>query len=149
MVKSNLNWHGDDALKAIMDAAWESILRATILFWTELQKVLSRKSPPPSPAGQPPGKITGWGSKHVQYELDKPKLTTRVGLLKNAIYLLFLELGATIRPKNKKALSWIDQASGKRVFRKKVTLLPRPWFLVTLKRLMPQLTNVIGQTKVG
>lgn len=129
MVNGRLDWNGDAAIKAIMDAAWEAVLRATVLFWKELQVVLSvpaawlGKQRIPSKPGEPPRKRTGWGAKHVTYELQKEQLTTRVGLLRNALYMAFLESGTA-------------------------TILPRPWFLVTLKKLLPQLRNVIGTVSV-
>lgn len=130
MLNTRLDWHGDAATKAILDAAWEVILRATVLFWKELQLILAVpadwkwRQRIGSRPGASPRKRTGWLQKHVVYEQDKAKLTTRVGLLKNAIYGLYLE-----------------QGTGR--------ILPRPWFLVTLRRLMPKLQAVLGTGKVG
>lgn len=130
MLQSKLSWHGDAATRAILDAAYEAILRATVLFWKSLQQALSvpagwlGRQRAGSRPGEPPRKRSGWLQRHVVYEQDKANLTTRVGLLANALYGLHLELGT----KN---------------------ILPRPWFLATLRRLLPSLSAAVGRVKAG
>jgi hypothetical protein len=62
-------------------------------------------------AGQPPFKRTGVGQSNICYEFngDEKNPAVRVGVRKNAMYMLFLELG-----------------TGR--------ILARPWLLETLKR---------------
>ncbi len=125
MVTSRLTWNGDDAFKRIREEAWQRILRAAIHFWKELKAVLNVLNPPPhtnsSRPGEPPRKRTGWLQRHVLYEPDKPNLVVTVGLGKNAIYGLWLELGTR-------------------------RLAPRPWFMATLRKLLPTLQSFVGRT---
>lgn len=65
--------------------------------------------PYPSKPGEPPRKRTGWGQRHVVWEFDPRTMRGRVGIAKNAIYMLYLELGT------------------RRVKR-------RPWLVATLKK---------------
>lgn len=52
--------------------------------------------PYPSQPGEPPRKRTGWGQRHVVWEfVNDPSRgpSGRVGIAKNAMYMLYLELG--------------------------------------------------------
>lgn len=104
-----LTWNGEQIQITLIARAWEGIARATVYLHTELQKALSvpntgvsvrgkgRKSrtiyPHPSRPGEPPRLRTGWLRSHVVYELDRQALRSRVGLARNALYGLYLELG--------------------------------------------------------
>jgi hypothetical protein len=118
VIDSKLVWHGDEAMKEVRANTWEKIQRMVVFFHTELLAVLNKPNPPPyansSKPGEPPRKRTGWLQRNVLYELDEKKLEGRIGITKNAIYGLFLELGTK-------------------------TMAARPWLFATLARLMPQL----------
>jgi hypothetical protein len=96
MMKSRSTWNGDGAAAHVKGLAWEGILRATVYFWTECQKAVGIPNPPPyrnsSKPGEPPRKRTGFGQANIIYEADKSILTTRVGVLSNARYMIGLEL---------------------------------------------------------
>jgi hypothetical protein len=80
----------------------------------------------------------------VVYELDQENLKTRVGLTRNAIYMLFLEMGvkggALIVPRTAKALRFV--ASGAVHFAKAIKqgkILARPWLVATMKKYWEQI----------
>lgn len=118
MIQAKLTWHGDPVIPALKAAAWEKLARAVVFFWSTLQTVLNVPNPPPyqtpSAPGEAPRKRTGWLASHVLYELDKAGLAGRVGLGPAAKYGLFLEAGTR-------------------------KMAARPWFLATLKKILPQL----------
>ena len=141
MIKVNYQWNGNQAGALLIDAAWEGILRAVLFYWQTLLKVLNvpntgvRRTrqrttaagakgstytvyPNPSRPGEPPHKITGNLQRHVQYQLDRPKLAAQVGLAVGARYGLWLELGTR-------------------------RMAPRPWLIVTLKKVLPQLQQLV------
>lgn len=149
MIQANLHWN-QGALEAAFEAGWEGIRRATAYFWAKLQEVLNVPNPlgpggytNSSKAGEAPRKRTGHGAAAVIFELDKKNLTSRTGVTQNGRYMLDLELGTkpyTIVARNKKALHF--KINGKDVFVRKVNhpgLAPRPWFISTLKKILPQL----------
>ena len=72
-----------------------------------------------SKPGEPPRKRTGFLQKSVEVELDKERMTARVGIGENAIYGLFLELGT-------------------------VRMRPRPWLKVTVTKLLPELKALLA-----
>jgi hypothetical protein len=74
--------------------------------------------PNPSRPGEPPRKRTGWLQRNVVYTLDRQKLTGTVGVTINAKYGLYLELGTR-------------------------RMAARPWFLATLRRYTPQISNLL------
>ena len=49
--------------------------------------------PNPSRPGEPPRLRTGFGQRNIVVNHDRQKITTRVGVTKNGIYMIFLELG--------------------------------------------------------
>ncbi len=121
-MKSKGNWNGDKALKQLEEEAWKRILRATVAFWDELQRVLNQRiNPPPylnsAPRGEPPAKRTGFLAAGTTYETDRPNMKTRVGVIANAKYGLFLDR------KN------------------------HPWFWVTLERMRPKLEEIMRGSK--
>lgn len=73
----------------------------------------------PSKPGEPPHKRTAALQGGVQYELDKPKLTGRVGVVANVRYGLFLELGTR-------------------------KMAARPFLLATLRKVWSQLQALAG-----
>lgn len=56
------------------------------------------------------------------------KTTVRCRVYSDLIYAGVHEFGMTIYPRTKKFLSWIDWATGKRIFAKRVTIPARPYF---------------------
>jgi hypothetical protein len=120
MINASFEWN-DDGEKQFRKEIWKRILRATISFWTELQNVLNVPNPPPhtnsSKPGDAPAKRTGFGAANVIYETDEKAMQTRVGLLENASYLAMWERG--------------------------IRGVVRPWFEVTLRRMLPSLKKDI------
>ena len=51
------------------------------------------RRPTPSQPGEAPRKQTGWGQQHILMEINRRRRWGRVGVGKNAIYMLYLELG--------------------------------------------------------
>ncbi len=47
----------------------------------------------PSKPGEPPRKRTGFGQSQIVREINKAKLSGRVGVTKNGIYMAYLDLG--------------------------------------------------------
>lgn len=117
MIQFGGQFNGDKAMQHVKGAAWSGILRATVAFWKELQKVLGVPNPKPytTPAakGEPPRKRTGNLAASTIYELDKAAMKTRVGLLPQGKY------GAFLDAKN------------------------HPWFFVTLERMKPVLKSLL------
>lgn len=116
MIRSKFDWFGDKVERIVVQNGWDDLRRAVIYYYTKLEEALNvpntgirvkRKRntsagakgstytiyPNPSSPGEPPRKRTGWGAKHVTYEFDQNSLTARVGLIANAAYMLFQELG--------------------------------------------------------
>lgn len=121
MMNLKIKWYGDQAIQAIGEDIWTRLVRATEYFLQELKVVLNVRNPPPfttpSLQGEPPRKRTGWLQSHVVREYDREQYRSRVGLGANAFYGLILE-----------------------------TVGKRPWFLVTLRRLMPTIQRLIGSS---
>ena len=136
MIAVNIHWNGDSSKKLIVDAGWDKIQRATEYFHAQVLAALNvpnsgvrvkRKRgkgsytvyPNPSKPGEPPRKRTGWLQRHVQREYDKPSLTSRVGVQRNALYGIFLELGTRF-------------------------MAARPWLLATLNKVRTQLEAILA-----
>lgn len=121
MFDSKLTWHGDVAITEVKGVAWERIQRIVVFFHTEVLAVLNKNNPrpytSPSKPGEPPRKRTGWLQRNVLYELDAKKQEGRVGITRNALYGLYLEMGTKF-------------------------MAARPWLFATLKRLMPKLKSM-------
>ena len=87
-----------------------------------------------------------------------PSILQRSGALARALHLTVMptaatvaqpmrygrvhQLGATIRPKNAKVLSWVNR-KGQRVIAKSVTIPPRPYFPVLNDRITPEAEALI------
>lgn len=74
----------------------------------------------PSKPGEPPRKRTGWLQRNVVYDVDKQRLSARVGLTVNAKYGIYLELGTS-------------------------RMHPRPWLLATAKAEAANVVDIIRQ----
>jgi hypothetical protein len=169
MITAKLQFGSTDPIREfVVPAGAEALKRVTEFFWGAVQtalnvpntgeRVRAKKGRPgftyypnPSTPGEPPHKITGHGAGSVIYEFSPDGLTSRVGLLPSAIYMLWLEFGIpggkTITPRTKKALRWVDRGGNVR-FAKRVTqgaIKARPWLFKTLERVLPQLNVLAGQ----
>ncbi len=148
MISARVDWAGEAALEGIVLVTTEAITRATVHLWTAVQAALNvpntgerrkkasgashgpRKGraasytvyPHPSKPGESPRKRTGWLQRNVKYEVSREGVG-RVGVTRNALYGLFLELGtARVRP--------------------------RPWLLATVSKELPALQAIVmGTTK--
>ena len=124
-----MDWNGDDALDSVKAASWEGIVRATVYLHSHLMQELNVSNPrphkTPSLPGQAPRTRTGWLKKHVIYELDEANMKSRVGVTKNALYGVFLELGTSRG------------------------LRPRPWLWATVRKIWPQLQALVGGGRGG
>lgn len=118
MIQLSYQWHGAEQLARIEAAGWESIVRCTVLLWTECSKAVGVSNPrpytTPSAPGQPPKLRTGWGQRNIAYELDQAKGVGRVGVRMGAAYMAYLDQGTR-------------------------RVAARPWLLATAQRLYAQL----------
>jgi hypothetical protein len=106
-----LKWHGDEILEKVVEASWDGLRRAAKYYHERLRDTLSvpntgekvKRSrggrrgsytvyPHPAPKGSPPRLRTGALKQNVKIEFDRPNLTARIGVRKNAEYGVFLEL---------------------------------------------------------
>lgn len=122
MLTSSFTWHGVEILPQLRARSLERIARAVVFLWNTIQQTLNKSNPPPylhsSKPGEPPRKRSGFGAANVICELDEKDLAGQVGLLKNAMYMVYLEFGTR-------------------------RLAPRPWFLATIKKVFPQLQAIL------
>jgi hypothetical protein len=122
MMNIKVDWMGEGVGQQLETDCWGRIVNATEAFLAELKQVLNVRNPPPflqsSRPGEPPRKRTGWGQAHVIREYERPQLKSRVGVEENASYMAILELS-----KN------------------------RPWFMVTLQRMLPALSKIVTINK--
>ncbi len=123
MMTMKSKFNGPAAEAHVLHATWESLMRAVEFLWKELVTVVLAKTNPrpyktPSLPGEPPRLRTGWLRTHVVREYNPYTLEARVGVTKNAIYGLFLELGTS-------------------------RMAARPWLLSTVMRLMPQMQAMV------
>lgn len=63
---------------------------------------------------------------------------------RGVVYAAAHEFGVTIRPKRAKMLSWIDEASGKRVFANQVTLPERAYLRPAIDEHKSEVLEVMG-----
>lgn len=145
MIKTRFTWRGDTGKRLLLSAAGESVVRITEFFLRAVQKEIGvpnpgrrvkrkRKTsggdkgstytvyPNSSKPGEPPRRRTGWLSSHIRREYAPDRLSSRVGLLPNAKYGLFLELA-------------------RRYSRRRV------WLLHTLNKYIPQLRALAGDVQ--
>src|SRR5580692_10942486 len=96
VINGQLDWHGEEAKRFVFAAAWEGLVRATVLLFNLVQAALNIANPRPyknsSKVGEPPHKRTGWGAAHVEPDFDERNLATRVALMPDAKYMLMHEL---------------------------------------------------------
>lgn len=116
MIQSKLNWNGNVAEQQVFNGGLEALKRITEFFTEAVKAALNvpntgerrrRKRttkygakgstytvyPNPSETGEPPHKITGHLRGGIIFEIDKDKLVSRVGLLPNIKYGVYLEYG--------------------------------------------------------
>lgn len=120
---TDMRWHGDEAIGFIRTAAWEGIVRATEFLNAQILRELNVSNPrpykTPSRPGEPPRKRTGFGQANVLREYDREQLRSRTGVARNAMYMLFLELGTRHTD-------------------------PRPWLWATVQKNMRQIEALAG-----
>lgn len=141
MIQARVTWHGQEARYFLLEAGYRGIQRAAAYLWNTLTTTVlqtpntgeSRRRkrrtragpkgstytvyPHPSEPGFPPHKRTGFLIKNVIYETDRDTMTARVGVLANAIYGAYLELGTR-------------------------KMAARPWLFETTRKLLPQLQAI-------
>ena len=127
MIHVKSTYNGAEAYATVVAMSWEAIQRMVVYYHMKLQEAVGISAGPkrvnrqrgkgsytiytnPSKPGEPPRKRTGYGQKNILYDFDKPNLSARVGVTRNAHYMAILDL-----------------------FRN------RPWLLSTLRRILPQL----------
>lgn len=110
-----LKFYGKEFNRALKKATADGLQRATLFYHRKCRESLNTPNtgrrvrvkrqtaggnkssrtiyPNPSKPGEPPRKRTGWGQRHVVQEFDRNRVAGRVGVAKNAMYMLFLELG--------------------------------------------------------
>lgn len=139
---SKLEWHGDELERMLKKATAEGIVRAGEFYRDKCKELVSIPNtgvrvkgkdgrtrtiyPGPSKPGEPPRLRTGWGQRNIINDPDPKTITTRVGITKNAIYMIYLELGTR-------------------------TIARRPWLLRTLqdnKQMIGLLAATGGKDKI-
>lgn len=140
-MSAKLEWTFDEPWEGIQDEIFARLQQAVTFAWT--QTILALNVPrdketrrrkrataggpkgstyiryilPPEgnpQRGGPPGLRTGWLRSHVQTEFDRAEIKGRIGLIENAKYGLFLELG-----------NW-------------------PWLWATFQKWLPQIEAIMG-----
>lgn len=123
MIKAELTFRGREAEAKLQATAWKNLVRAVVFFHTQLLLALNVSNPrpyrTPSLPGEPPRKRTGWGQRHVLYELDEAGRSARVGVSVNAAYMAMLDQGTR-------------------------HIRPRPWLFATLKKVWGRLQEIAG-----
>lgn len=121
MIGGKVVWQGDDAEAEFQKELWERLVRMTEFTHAKMLQELNISNPrpyvTPSAPGEPPRKRTGFLQGNVQREYDQPGLRSRIGVMKNAIYGIFLDLG-----------TWSIQS--------------RPWLFATVKKYWAQLQAI-------
>lgn len=130
MMNGRMDWHGGEAERRVLNASWEGLVRAVLYYHARLQDALNVSAKvgrgtkasdyQASRPGEPPRKRTGWLQRNVVYELDRMSLRARVGVTKNALYGVFLELGS-------------------------IRIAARPWLLSTLRKCWTQIAELAGK----
>jgi hypothetical protein len=115
VIESRVEWHGPEQTERIRLVTLEAITRATVELWNLVQTALNVPNtgervkykhkrtpkgrpashtiyPHPSRPGEPPRKRTGFLQRNVKYEIT-PEGVGRVGVVQNARYGAYLELG--------------------------------------------------------
>ena len=117
MITTRLEWEGDQRAGEVELITRAMIQRATVFLWTKIVEALnvpntgvrkkhrSKKTksgraasytvyPHPSKPGEAPRKRTGWLQRNLKWEVDEEGVG-RVGVVANAKYGLYLELGTS------------------------------------------------------
>ena len=133
MIRTRITFNGDPAMREIRARSWNGLRRATLFFWQQLQLALNIPNPgvrvrrgrrtrtiypSPSQPGEPPRKRTGFGQRNVIYRLDQTRMMSKVGIMGNAPYMAYLELGTR-------------------------RVRARPWLLATLMRFRAQIKTLL------
>jgi hypothetical protein len=112
-------------VKARLRAASVAAAEATVRHATaELKQVLSEPYPPASEPGQPPHTRTGAGKDAVSATINPRDSSAGIYVKDTGKHLTYLEFGTR-------------------------HVAPRPWFSVTLRRIMPDLYRIALQAVKG
>lgn len=106
---TRITWNGPQVKQKLRSAASDGIVRASTFFHQKCRESVSRPNsgvsikgrdgksrrvyPNPSKPGEPPKLRTGFGQRNIVVEHDRPRMVSRVGVTRNARYMIFLEVG--------------------------------------------------------
>lgn len=90
------NWRGNEFKQMILQTMGTRLEVAAILLKNEMKQEVSEPSPPPADAGEPFHKDTGRARASFAHEVNKAKLTARVG--SNMLVVKFQEFGTRFMP---------------------------------------------------
>lgn len=110
-----LQWHGDQLQRQLHNATAAGLQRATVYLHQQCRRAVARPNtgvrvpvrrrtkggnrrsrtiyPHPSRPGESPRLRTGFGQRNVVMEFNASEPVGRVGITRNALYMLYLELG--------------------------------------------------------
>ena len=134
--KMRLEWKGKEIADALAKHMVQNLYRAAATLTNMVKENLSEptSSSGPSQPGEFPHANTGLVRNSIFFQVDEEKLTGIVGT--QSIVGLWLEHGLVegygiteIFPTDAQYLSWIDSASGERMFAKSVRAIMRRSFL--------------------
>lgn len=114
---ARMKWHDVDLNRRLEEAEERGLQAAGLAYQRELKSVVNvsaRGGAAASSPGDPPRKRTGNLQRNIVMETDDTSRSVAVGVKKNAIYGLFLELGTRF-------------------------IAARPWMRPTLKRMIGRL----------
>jgi len=113
VIRVSVKDYSREAEAAVQAAAWKRVRSAALALWQALREAVGVPNPAPyrtpSRPGEPPRRRTGRLWEHVQLDVDEAARVARVGLAQGARHGLFLERGTR-------------------------RVLPRPWFVATLRK---------------
>ena len=143
MSSANLEWNGDEFLRDLEAGIQDGLKVVGVKMENEYQSVLNRQASSKSNGGkssqpgEPPAKDTGILQGSISHQVGKGSVAVGVASGSPANqYALVMEYGSRgpIKPKKAKMLSWVDKATGDRVFAKSVNIAARPWLRPTLRK---------------
>lgn len=138
----SIEWNAPEFMADLEKSINGGLEAAAITFQDEILERLNRQASnksndgKPSQPGQPPARDTGTLARSVSYEVKDG--SARVGVASGSPankYALTMEYGSRgpIKPKTAKMLSWVDKATGKRIFARQVNIAPRPFLRPSLR----------------
>lgn len=110
-----LKWRGKELERRLRKATADGIVRAGTYYHAKCREAVSKPNtgvrvpvkrqtpggnktsrtiyPNPSRPGEPPRLRTGFGQRNIVVNHDRKKIRTRVGVTRNGMYMIYLELG--------------------------------------------------------